>query len=136
MQKIQRPTRQQKAQGLTEAFVRECRTRLLESKADLLNRARQAAREFESRDRGGSDEGDLTMDLLAENAFLSSQQRIQNQLMEIEAALARIEQGSFGICEETEEPIEEERLRVLPWTRLSIEGAEIREALQQRFARG
>ena len=50
-------------------------------------------------------------------------------------ALARIEQGTFGVCEETEEVIESERLLAIPWTRLSIEGAEIREAVSRRFAR-
>lgn len=118
-----------------EQFVRECRVRLVEMKADLLNRARNAVREFETRDRGGSDEGDMTMTLLAENDFLSAQERVKERLMEIEYALARIEKGSFGICEETDEPIEIERLRALPWTRLSIEGAEIREAMQRRFVR-
>ena len=34
------------------------------------------------------------------------------------------------------EAIEVERLRALPWTRLSIEGAEIRESLTKRFAKG
>ena len=41
----------------------------------------------------------------------------------------------FGICEETEEVIEPERLRAIPWTRLSIEGAEIRESVNKRYAR-
>ena len=121
--------------GLNDTFVRECRTRLVEMKADILNRARTAMREFESRDRGGSEEGDMTMAILAENDFLSSQERMKERLLEIESALARIERGSYGVCEETDEQIEIDRLRALPWTRLSIEGAEIREALQRRFVR-
>lgn len=121
--------------GLTDQFIRECRARLVEMKAELLNRSRAAMREFENRDRGGSDEGDMTMALLAENDFLSEQQRAKTRLLEIESALARIERGSYGICEETDEPIEVERLRALPWTRLSIEGAEIREAMSRRFVR-
>lgn len=120
---------------LNEPFIRECRARLLEMKADLLNRVRSAMREFEARDRGGSDEGDMTMAILAENDFLSSQERMKERIVEIENALGRIERGVYGICEETDEPIEIERLRALPWTRLSIEGAEIREALQRRFVR-
>jgi DnaK suppressor protein len=55
--------------------------------------------------------------------------------LEIESALARIERGSYGVCEETDEPIEIERLRAIPWTRLSIEGSEIREALSRRYVR-
>lgn len=120
---------------LSDLFIRECRMRLLEMKSELLNRARNAMREFENRDRGGGDEADMTMALLAENDFLSDQERTKARLVEIESALARIERGNYGVCEETDEPIEIERLRALPWTRLSIEGAEIREALSRRYVR-
>ena len=67
--------------------------------------------------------------------FLSQQERLRTQLVEIENALARIENGTFGVCEETEEFIEHDRLRAIPWTRLSIEGAEIRESVNKKFAR-
>ncbi len=51
-------------------------------------------------------------------ALLSS---TQNALYEIEQALKRIKDGSFGICEITGKPIELERLRAIPWTRFSVE---------------
>jgi DnaK suppressor protein len=56
-------------------------------------------------------------------------------LIEIEFALARIENGQYGVCEETEEFIEHERLLAIPWTRFSIEGAEIRESSEFQRAR-
>lgn len=120
---------------LSQQFIKECRARLVEMKMELLNRSRSALREYEQRDRGGSDEGDMTMSILAENDFLSSQSRAKERLLDIETALARIERGNYGVCEETDEPIEIERLRALPWTRLSIEGAELRESLRKRFGR-
>jgi RNA polymerase-binding transcription factor DksA len=43
----------------------------------------------------------------------------QESLYEIEEALNRIRRGSYGICEVSGLPIEEERLEVLPWTRFS-----------------
>ncbi len=121
--------------GLDQQFVRECRARLVEMKTDLLNRSRSAMREFENRERGGGDEADMTMALLAENNFLTTQERAKERLLEIETALARIDRGNYGVCEETDEPIEIDRLRALPYTRLSIEGAEIRESLQKRYVR-
>lgn len=120
--------------GVSEGLVAECKTRLLQAKADLLMRARSTQSEFATFDRG-SDEADQSMAHMAEHEFLSKQERIKIQLLEIELALAKIEEGRYGICEETDEPIEAERLRVLPWTRVSIEGAEIREAMKKRFAR-
>jgi DnaK suppressor protein len=122
-------------QKLTAAIIEECKAKLLQSKQDILNRVRSAKSEFESLDLRGGDEADQTMNLLAENEFLTSQHRLKDQLMEIEFALARIQQGRYGVCEETEEAIEIPRLKALPWTRVSIEGAEIREAVKRKFAR-
>lgn len=119
---------------LTKEFITECRHQLLSIKEQLLNQFRSNQADFHTRETGG-DEVDQSMSLLAENQLFASQQRIRHQLLEVEMALARIEKGSFGICEETLEPIELERLQAIPWTRLSIEGAEIREAQKIRFVR-
>lgn len=115
-------------------LVRECRQKLLQTKTDLLNRVKEARNDLNNDDKGG-DEADQTVRVLAEAEFLSQHERMRSQLVEIEGALARIENGSFGICEETEELIEPERLRAIPWTRLSIEGAEIRESMNKKYAR-
>lgn len=119
---------------LSRELVLECKKRLLRLKEETLNRVRAAKLEFDAIDRTGGDEMDLTASQLQENNFLLTQERLRHQMIEVAYALARIEQGTFGICEETEEPIEVERLLALPWTRLSIEGAEIREAAKRRFA--
>jgi DnaK suppressor protein len=121
--------------SLPEALLRECRAKLVNTRQDILNRVRTARAEFDTLDKSGGDEADQTMSLLAEQDFLAAQRRMTELLFEIDSALARIDNGTYGLCEETEEVIEFERLRALPWTRLSIEGAEIREAMQTRFAR-
>lgn len=120
---------------ISEKLVKECKDRLLKTKADILNRVREARLNLDSNDDKGGDEADQTVRVLAEAEFLNMHDRLRSQLMEIESALARIENGSFGVCEETEEFIEPERLRAIPWTRLSIEGAEIRESVNKRYAR-
>ncbi len=122
--------------AISEKLVTECRTRLLNTKQDILNRVKEAKSSLDQNEEKGGDEGDQTVRVLAEQEFLSMHERLRGQLMEIESALARIENGSFGYCEETEEEIEPERLRAIPWTRLSIEGAEIRESVNKRYARG
>jgi RNA polymerase-binding protein DksA len=45
----------------------------------------------------------------------------QAALYEIDEALARIENGTYGICETTGEPIPEARLNAVPWTRLRVD---------------
>lgn len=122
--------------AISEKLVMECRSKLLASKQDILNRVKEARSNLDQNEEKGGDEGDQTIRVLAEQEFLSMHERLRGQLMEIESALARIENGSFGYCEETEEEIEPERLRAIPWTRLSIEGAEIRESVNKRYARG
>lgn len=116
------------------ALLKECKTLLLEAKAEVLNRVRSARQDLHIEDKGG-DEADQTVRVLAEAETLTLHERLRTQLVEIEMALGRIENGSYGICEETEELIEPERLRAIPWTRLSIEGAEIRESIKKRYAR-
>lgn len=118
----------------SETVVRLCREKLIQLKADLMNRLRDSFDDYRSRDRVG-DETDQAVEMLAEGHFLESQTRLRNQLFEIELALGKIEVGVYGVCEETDEPIEEERLLAIPWTRLSVEGAEIREDLSKRFAK-
>ena len=119
--------------GTAVAIINECKEKLLLTKANLLNRMQESKKEYFSRDKG-LDEGDQSMANLAENDFLSTQERLRKQLLEIELALGRIELGTYGICEETEEPIEVDRLLAIPWTRLSIEGAEMQEAMKRKYA--
>ena len=45
----------------------------------------------------------------------------QEGLYEIDAALKRLEDGSYGVCELTGKPIPWERLEAIPWTRFSLE---------------
>jgi len=119
---------------LSQEIIRTCKMRLLSMKQELLNRARTSRMEFAQNDKNSGDEIDQAVAQLTENSLLASQERIRVQLFEIEMALSRIQAGQFGFCEETGEQIEEQRLLAIPYTRLSIEGAELRESLSTRFA--
>ena len=119
---------------ISEKLVSECRQKLVQAKTDILNRVKESRSTLDNDDKGG-DEADQTVRILAEAETLSLQDRLRSQLLEIELALSRIESGTYGVCEETEERIEADRLLAIPWTRLSIEGAEIRESVQKRYAR-
>ncbi|MFP4351601.1 MAG: TraR/DksA family transcriptional regulator [Puniceicoccaceae bacterium] len=46
----------------------------------------------------------------------------QDALYEIDEAIRRIRDGSYGVCEITGKPISRERLRAVPFTRYSVEG--------------
>lgn len=121
-------------ESISTELIKECKEKLLAAKSDLLNRVKDTRQNLYSEEKGG-DEGDQTVRALAEREMLHMADRIRRQLLEIESALARIENGTFGLCEETDEVIEPQRLLAIPWTRLSIEGAEMRESLGKRYAR-
>lgn len=116
-------------------LITECKRRLLNLKTETLNRVRSAHRELTAIDKSSGDEIDQAVAQLTENSFLANQERMRHLLLEVESALARIETNQFGVCEETQEPIEPDRLLAIPYTRLSIEGAEIREAMMRKYAR-
>jgi DnaK suppressor protein len=50
----------------------------------------------------------------------------EDLLKSIDAALERIEEGTYGICTNCGKPIGEERLEALPWTDLCIDCAKLR----------
>ncbi len=118
-----------------ENVVNNCKSKLLEAREDILNRVRESRKELIHNDGTSGDEADQTARVLAESEFVANQERLRVRLMEIDMALSRIADGTYGICEETEEQIEPERLLAIPWTRLSIEGAEIRENTEKKYAR-
>lgn len=67
------------------------------------------------------------MDALQGQAMaLATTRRINLQLQRIEAALIRIEKGSYGLCQQCEEPIATRRLNTDPATPLCIHCAERR----------
>ena len=51
----------------------------------------------------------------------------EHVLAEIEAALKRIEEGTYGLCSNCGKPIPEERLEALPWATLCIDCQRERE---------
>ncbi|MCB0394543.1 MAG: TraR/DksA family transcriptional regulator [Bdellovibrionales bacterium] len=121
---------------LSSKVIQQCKENLLARKTDILNRVRDSRMNLaQTEEKRGGDEADQTMAILAEKEALTLHERLRSHLVEIETALSRIENGSYGICEETDEAIEEDRLLAIPWTRLSIEGAEMREAVSKRYAR-
>ena len=120
---------------IPQDVVQICKKKLLDTKMELLNRVRENRKNFATYEETSGDEGDQSVRITQETEALSTQERLHSILTEIEFALARIENGTYGVCEETEEPIETERLLTIPWTRLSIEGAEVRESLDRRYAK-
>lgn len=82
------------------------------------------------RDPSLSDQGTDTFDREMELNMMGSEQEV---LFEIDAALRRIEKGTFGICELTEEEIPRARLEALPYVRYTVEAQSQLEQGRARF---
>ncbi len=83
---------------------------------------------------GGSQESDLADRASAEMdraIELRARDRARKLIAKIDAALARIEGGSYGYCEETGEPITLKRLEARPIATLSVEAQERHERLER-----
>lgn len=114
-----------------KTVVEECKIKLLEAREDIINQLHAQRGEFSEQVTG--DEGDIAQVLQSQNSSISHRENMVARLREIDEALGRIEDGSYGVCEETEEEIENDRLLAIPWTRLSIEGAQMRESTRKRY---
>ncbi len=80
-----------------------------------------------------SDEADLATSVINQQVTFNMRQRELVKLKAIDEALYRIEQGSYGHCEECDESIGEKRLENQPWTTLCITHAEEQERENQKF---
>ena len=103
--------------------------KLINKKSEVQNRpnASKQALSLLGNEKGG-DQADQVNRLQEETQYTGRIQRDNHLLEQIVMALARMESGEYGICEKTKETIELNRLHSIPWTTLSIEGAEIEES--------
>ena len=64
---------------------------------------------------------------------LRTRDRTRKLIPKIDEALARIEDGSYGYCEETSEPIGIKRLEARPIATLSLEAQERHERMEKTY---
>lgn len=76
-------------------------------------------------DQHPADAGSETFEREKDMAILSN---LEEQIAEIEKALTRVEEGSYGTCEACGKPIGDERLDVVPTARYCVEDQGAREA--------
>lgn len=92
--------------------------------------AEQLAEFSELIEQPGGDAADSATDEFDHNLALGLLAHEEDALYEIDAAIQRILDGTYGVCEITGKPIPEERLRAVPWTRYTKETLERLEKRQ------
>lgn len=98
---------------------------LLKDSGETLGRLREGnLREIDILDRGSMESDTIVR--------IKNRDRCQELIREIDEALERIKEGSYGYCEETGEEIGIRRLEARPTATLSIEAQEWRERGRRR----
>lgn len=107
------------------------RQKLLRWRSELLRESDETLQHLQE---GGLQEPDIADRASAEAdraLELRTRDRERKLIAKIDAAMLRIEDGSYGFCEETGEPISIRRLEARPIATLSIEAQERHERLER-----
>jgi DnaK suppressor protein len=116
---------------VTTIDIAEYRSRLEEERARLLHAVGFVVKEnpgsvsdeLGELAEGGTDNhlGDTATAMFDRELDEGLEEGAQQTLSEIEAALRRIEDGTYGVCEVCGKPIAPERLAAIPWARRCID---------------
>ncbi len=111
------------------------KTMLEESRQTLLQSAKRTLTEESNFDTDDlPDEIDLASSEYNQSMVFRLRDREKFLLKKIDKALARIEDGSFGICERCEEEISPKRLEARPVTTLCIRCKEEQEKKEKSYS--
>ncbi len=117
---------------MSESHLAFFRQRLLELRAQLLNNADDTGQHLRENEitTDPSDRATLEEEYTLE---LRTRDRERKLLKKVEKSLRMIDDGSYGYCEETGEPIGIPRLIARPTATLSLEAQERRERVQKLY---
>lgn len=125
---VQPPVAATRARALSKRELDEFR-RLLEAERDRLTEQLEAIEEHLPEVEnvavdasGGYDEdlADVASETFEREKGIAIENSEQDLLQQVEEALARIEDGTYGTCDVCGQPIHPDRLRALPWAQLCI----------------
>ena len=113
-------------------FVEKQRGRLEELRAELVRMVEgleedQQFRAEEEEDLTEHDSGDLSQSLFTREMDATVEQTMEKRLQFVDRALQKIEEGTYGICDDTGEPIPRGRLEAMPEAMYTVEAQQRRE---------
>ena len=109
------------------------RQKLLKWRAELLHDANETLSHLTQENLQKPDMADRASLETDHQIELRTRDRERKLIGKIDAALQRIEDGSYGYCEETEEPIGLRRLEARPIATLSLEAQGRHERLERTY---
>lgn len=112
---------------LNPAQIAELRARLEQERASVSARIVARRQGLAGATASRPDDADWASDSVDQGLIARLMDRDTKLLREVDWALSKMDAGSYGLCEASGEPIEIERLRARPWSRLSLGAKERRE---------
>ncbi len=109
------------------------RQKLLDWKKSLVEKSEDTLEDLRQGGLNQPDEIDRASLEADKSLDLRTKDRARKLISKINEALERIEDGSYGYCEETGEPIGLERLEARPIATLSIEAQERHERMEKTY---
>lgn len=109
------------------------RNKLLAWKEDILRESRETLANLQEESTNHPDFADRASSETDRSIELRARDRQRKLIAKIDAALERIEDGSYGYCEETGDPISVKRLEARPIATLSIEAQEAHERREKVY---
>lgn len=119
---------------MNEMQVEYFRQKLLDWKKSLLAQSQDTLEELRQGGLNQPDELDRASMETDKALDLRTKDRARKLVSKINDALKRIEDGTYGYCEETGEPIGVERLEARPVATLSIEAQERHERMEKTYS--
>ena len=118
---------------MNERQLEYFKQKLLMWKEDILRESRETLSHLQKETENHPDLADRASSETDRALELRTRDRQRKLISKIDEALRRLEDGSYGYCEETGEPIGVPRLLARPMTTLSIEAQERRERVQKLY---
>ena len=110
------------------------RQKLVSWKKDLLKESSQTLNNLQNENEAKPDITDRASEEIDRSFELRTRDRERKLINKIDAALQRIEDGSYGFCDETGDPISIKRLEARPVATLSLEAQEMHEKAEKRIS--
>jgi DnaK suppressor protein len=131
LDKIYRPT--DREPFMNERQREYFRLKLLDWREDIIKEAKETLQHLQDDNQNHSDLADRASSETDRAIELRARDRQRKLIAKIDAALQRIEDGTYGYCEETGEPISLKRLEARPIATLSIEAQERHERRERVY---
>ena len=109
------------------------RTRLLTWREDILKEAKETLLHLQEENQNHPDLADRASSETDRAIELRARDRQRKLIAKIDEALTRIDDGTYGYCEETGEPISLRRLEARPIATLSVEAQERHERRERVY---